>query len=275
VPGNPQCSIVIPFYNEEDNVLPLLGELREVLQHQSRSYEILLIDDGSTDSTADRLRETTAHWPAARLVSLTPNCGQAAALITGIRLARGRAVVLLDGDGQNDPGDIERALELLTDFSMVVGCRVHRKDSLKRRVLSRLGNYVRRLFVDDGVSDAGCGLKAFRSEVAEAFIPIQTLYSFMPALAKAAGFTIGEIPVNPSIIFGCFFGVRLSICWEFGGFLTGAVPEPKFMLTPGANSGLKLKGRVGGVYDQSEAKPPATSSKRGACARRRTRYPRS
>jgi glycosyltransferase involved in cell wall biosynthesis len=192
----PDFSVVIPFFNEENNVGPVLQELRDVLQSQSRSYEVVVVDDGSVDGTALRLMRETADWPAARVFQLARNCGQAGALLAGMRSAIGNDIVLLDGDGQNDPRDIEKALRSLDRYDMVMGHRVNRHDSLKRRLISNVGNSVRRVFTNDGVSDAGCGLKVFHREVLEAFIPIRTLYSFMPALAKAAGFSIGEIPVN-------------------------------------------------------------------------------
>lgn len=192
----PNFSVVIPFFNEESNVSPVLQELREVLENQSRACEVILVDDGSVDGTAARLRQQVTNWSAARVLELGRNCGQAGALLAGMKLAQGKNIVLLDGDGQNDPRDIEKALCLLDRYDMVMGHRVNRSDNFKRRLISRLGNSARRLFIDDGVSDAGCGLKVFRREVLDAFIPIRTLYSFMPVLAKAAGYSIGEIPVN-------------------------------------------------------------------------------
>jgi dolichol-phosphate mannosyltransferase len=192
----PDFSVVIPFFNEEKNVGPVLQELRDVLQNQSGSYEVVVVDDGSLDGTAMRLRQETAGWPAARVFQLARNCGQAGALLAGMRSAKGKDIVLLDGDGQNDPRDIEKALRSLDRYDMVMGHRVDRHDSFKRRLISNVGNSVRRIFTNDGVSDAGCGLKVFHREVLDAFIPIRTLYSFMPALAKAAGFSIGEVPVN-------------------------------------------------------------------------------
>jgi dolichol-phosphate mannosyltransferase len=196
-PGQiPDFSVVIPFFNEENSVGPVLQELREFLESQHLRYEVVLVDDGSADDTALQLKRQVANWSAARLLQLGRNCGQAGALLAGMSSAEGKNIVLLDGDGQNDPRDIEKALRLLDRYDMVMGHRVNRHDRFQRRLMSRFGNSVRRLFIDDGVSDAGCGLKVFRREVLDAFIPIQTLYSFMPALAKAAGFSIGEIPVN-------------------------------------------------------------------------------
>jgi dolichol-phosphate mannosyltransferase len=192
----PEFTVVIPFFNEEGNVGPVLQELREVLESRWQSYEVVLVDDGSVDGTAAKLKQQVADWSAARVLQLARNSGQAGALLAGMSSAGGKNIVLLDGDGQNDPRDIEKALQLLDRYDMVMGQRVNRHDSFERRLLSGFGNSVRRLFTNDGVSDAGCGLKVFRREVLDAFIPIRTLYSFMPALAKAAGFSIAEIPVN-------------------------------------------------------------------------------
>jgi dolichol-phosphate mannosyltransferase len=196
-PGqNIEYSVVIPFYNEETNVIPVLAELRSVLDRDPRTYEVVLVNDGSTDNTLNQLKTVISAWPAARIINLLQNAGQGAALFAGIKRTSGKNVLLLDGDGQNDPGDIPEALRLLGRYDFVVGHRVHRHDDLQRRLMSQFANYVRRLFTDDGVSDTGCGLKGFHREVIDAFIPMQTLYSFMPALAKAAGFTIAEFPVN-------------------------------------------------------------------------------
>ena len=177
-------------------MIPVLTELREVLARDQRTYEVVLVNDGSTDDTLNELKGIASSWPAVRIVNLLQNAGQGAALFAGIKKVLGRSVILLDGDGQNDPGDIAEALRLLGRFDFVVGHRVHRHDDLKRRLMSQFANYVRRVFTNDGVSDTGCGLKGFHREVIDAFIPMQTLYSFMPALAKAAGFSIAEFPVN-------------------------------------------------------------------------------
>lgn len=177
-------------------MIPVLTELRSVLDRDQRAYEVVLVNDGSTDNTLNQLKSVVSTWPAGRIINLLQNAGQGAALFAGINRTQGKNVLLLDGDGQNDPGDITEALRLLGRYDFVVGHRVHRHDELKRRLMSQFANYVRRFFTDDGVSDTGCGLKGFHREVIDAFIPMQTLYSFMPALAKAAGFSIAEFPVN-------------------------------------------------------------------------------
>jgi len=155
-----------------------------------------LVNDGSNDRTLDQLKDCIRGWSNARIIDLAKNTGQGAALMAGIKSSLGQKIILLDGDGQNDPRDIPQALRLLTRYDFVVGHRVNRHDDLKRRLMSQLANFVRRVFTNDGVSDTGCGLKGFDRQVIDAFIPIQTLYSFMPALAKAAGFTIAEFQVN-------------------------------------------------------------------------------
>jgi glycosyltransferase involved in cell wall biosynthesis len=159
---------------------------------------VILIDDGSTDQTGAILEMAAAEWIDCRVLHLATNCGQGAALYRGLQRARGEILVTMDGDGQNVPGDLESILARLHGgrVDMVVGVRSQRRDSLLRRKMSRLANGIRRRVLGDGVSDTGCGLKAFRREVVEAFVPIRTLYSFMPALAVAAGFRVVEQSVT-------------------------------------------------------------------------------
>lgn len=194
----PEVSIIIPVFNEEEVIGEVLWELKGFLSSHSLAEELLVVDDGSLDGTGRIASRMLAGWPHARLVRLAHNLGQAAALYYGMRQALGRIIVLMDGDGQNDPWDIPRLLTRLadTDADMAVGVRVARKDDWSRRLASRLANGVRRRFLNDGVSDTGCGLKAFDRRVIDAFIPFQTLYSFMPALAVGAGFKVVELPVR-------------------------------------------------------------------------------
>jgi dolichol-phosphate mannosyltransferase len=187
----PEFSLVIPLYNEEDNVAILQKEIREALDGQN--YELILVDDGSTDATAERVEKS----PEVRLLKFSKNGGQSAAMIAGMRAARAPKIVLLDGDLQNDPADIPKLLkELEGDADLVCGYRAKRKDTTVKRITSRVANFVRSRFVGDGIRDTGCTLKAMRAECVEALVPFKGVHRFIPALIKNAGFKIVEVPVN-------------------------------------------------------------------------------
>ncbi len=195
IPELPHLSIVIPFFNEEDAAPVLIEEVRQALQTLPPA-EVLLINDGSSDGTGAMLDRIASGWPAVRVFHFAKNHGQGAGLYFGIHQAVGKVVVLLDGDGQNDPADIPVLLEALAGADFVTGIRAKRNDSVLRRSMSRIANWVRSRVLLDGVRDSGCGLKLFRREVREAFIPMRTLYSFLPAMTRAAGYTIAERPVG-------------------------------------------------------------------------------
>ena len=191
----PQISIVVPFFNEQENVAPLLTEIQAVCGGIGKTYEAIFVNDGSTDETRQRLDEVAKNWPEARAFHFCRNHGQAAALFFGMNQATGEILVTLDGDGQNDPADIPKLLAELTSCDMVAGVRAGRQDSWLRLAMSKLANSVRARLLGDGLRDTGCALKAFRCEVVEAFIPIRTLYSFMGAMAVAGGFRLRQVEV--------------------------------------------------------------------------------
>jgi dolichol-phosphate mannosyltransferase len=193
----PQLSVVIPFYNEEANLDSVLAELRSLLDGSGRSYEVLAVNDGSRDSTGAKLDQLRTSWPELHPIHQSPNQGQAAALWAGFQAVRAPLVAVLDGDGQNDPSAIPAMIEQLdaSGADMVAGVRAKRQDSWLRRKMSRTANNVRQFFLKDGVSDSGCALKVMRREVISSFLPLRTLYSFMPALAVSAGFKVVEMPV--------------------------------------------------------------------------------
>lgn len=195
---NPETafSVIVPFFNERENVAAVCLELKAVLHEVAPDGEAVLIDDGSDDGTAEILDRFATNWPQCRVYHLKENKGQSAALLFGFSKVTAPVLVTMDGDGQNHPTDIPRLLARLRDADMVVGARVNRQDSWMRRKISRIANFVRSEGLRDHVSDSGCALKAFRREVVSAFIPIRTLYSFMPALAVAAGFRVVEEPVQ-------------------------------------------------------------------------------
>jgi glycosyltransferase involved in cell wall biosynthesis len=184
-------SIVIPLFNEEGNVKTLQQEVGAAMA--GRQYELILVDDCSTDQTLSRIQ----RGPEVRVLEFERNTGQSAAMYAGIHAAEGDVVVLLDGDLQNDPCDIPRLLaELERGADLVCGYRANRKDTLSKRITSRVANFVRSRFTRDGVRDTGCTLKAMRRECREALVPFYGMHRFIPALVKGMGYRVVEIPVN-------------------------------------------------------------------------------
>jgi dolichol-phosphate mannosyltransferase len=187
----PDFSVIVPLHNEAENIPILQQEIRESLQ--GMDYELILIDDGSTDGTAGNIR----HDTSVRVIRFSRNCGQSAALLAGMRAARGTVLVLLDGDLQNDPRDIPRLLaEIKGGADLVCGYRAERRDSEVKKITSLIANAVRNRVIHDGIRDTGCTLKAMRRECASALVPFRGVHRFLPALIKNAGFRITEIPVN-------------------------------------------------------------------------------
>ena len=187
----PAVSVIVPLYNEEENVAILQQELTAALK--GIEHEIIFIDDGSTDATLARLTTT----PAVRILHFEKNAGQSAALYAGANAARGKVVVLIDGDLQNDPADIPRLLaEVERGADLVCGYRAKRKDTLVKRLTSRIANAVRSRFTRDYVRDTGCTLKAMRRECVSALVPFKGMHRFIPALVRGAGYQLVEVPVN-------------------------------------------------------------------------------
>lgn len=187
----PDFSIVIPLYNEEENLPILQREIRDALA--GLDYELILVDDGSTDGTV----KAVSPSPEVRLLQFVKNAGQSAAMLAGMRAAAGRVIVLLDGDLQNDPRDIPLLLaKIERGADLVCGYRAKRKDTVVKKLTSRIANFVRSRFVGDGVKDTGCTLKAMRRECVAAIVPFKGLHRFLPALIKNAGYKIVEVPVN-------------------------------------------------------------------------------
>jgi glycosyltransferase involved in cell wall biosynthesis len=189
--ASPGVSVVVPVFNEEENVPILQSELRAALS--GLDYEIIFIDDGSTDRSAERIKTA----PNVRLMRFEKNAGQSAALYAGVRAARGETIVMIDGDLQNDPLDIPRLLaEISSGADLVCGYRAKRKDTIAKRLTSRIANFVRSRFTKDYVRDTGCTLKAMRRECADALVPFKGMHRFIPALIRGAGYRLVEIPVN-------------------------------------------------------------------------------
>ena len=191
VTESPALSVVVPLYNEEANVLILQEELRAALN--GLDYEIIFVDDGSVDRTAERI-EAAGNI---RLIRFEKNSGQSAAIYAGLTTARGATLVIIDGDLQNDPADIPKLLaEIARGADLVCGYRLKRRDTLVKRATSRIANAVRSRYTKDGVRDTGCTLKAIRRECVSTLLPFKGMHRFIPALVKAAGYRLAEIPVN-------------------------------------------------------------------------------
>jgi dolichol-phosphate mannosyltransferase len=189
--GSPAVSVVVPLFNEEENVPILQAELTAALG--PLDYEIIFVDDGSRDGTVARI----AADPRVRVLQFQRNAGQSAAMYAGLHAAQGVVAVLIDGDLQNDPADIPRLLsEIERGADLVCGYRAQRKDTVVKRVTSRLANFVRSRFTKDGVRDTGCTLKAMRRDCVSALVPFKGMHRFIPALVKGAGYRLVEIPVN-------------------------------------------------------------------------------
>jgi dolichol-phosphate mannosyltransferase len=192
-------AIVIPVYNEADNLVALIREIHRVLG-DSDSFEVIVVDDGSQDETARRLRELRGQWPALRVIRHTRNCGQSAALLTGVRAAQAPWIVTLDGDGQNDPADIPKLLAVRDRADpppqLITGHRVRRHDSWPRRLSTRVANTVRAGLLKDRAPDTGCGLKLFLREVFLALPHFDHMHRFLPALIQRQGGTVLTVSVN-------------------------------------------------------------------------------
>jgi dolichol-phosphate mannosyltransferase len=188
-------SIVIPVRNEEENVLSLAAEIAAAFGAPRFRWEVVWVDDGSTDGSAARLAQLPEPH---RLIRLHRNQGQSAALVAGFLAARGTWIGTLDGDGQNDPRDILRQLEyaLRYGFDMVNGIRVDRHDTLFRRVASRIANAARNWIIGDQVADVGCSTRVLRREAALQVPYFHGMHRFLPTLVAMRGFTVTEIPVS-------------------------------------------------------------------------------
>jgi dolichol-phosphate mannosyltransferase len=187
----PELSVVVPVFNEDENISILQSELATTLA--GTDHEIIFVDDGSTDRTAAKIEPS----PAVRLIRFEQNRGQSAAIYAGAQAARGKIIVFIDGVLQNDPADIPRLIaEIARGADLVCGYRVKRKDTVTKRLTSRIANFVRSRFTGDGVRDTGCTLKAMRRDCVHTLVPFKGMHRFIPALVKGAGYHLVELPVN-------------------------------------------------------------------------------
>ena len=200
---NFELSVVVPVLNEEGNIDPLLAELEAVRASLDVPCEYVFVNDGSTDATLDKLRGAMRAMPHLRVFSHAKPCGKSEALLTCVRKARGRLIVMIDGDLQNDPADIPRLYQVYVEaekrgvnIGIVEGQRTKRKDPFPRNLVSRIANKVRGAILNDETKDAGCGFKLLGRELFLALPFFTGLHRFMPALVKREGFEIALAPVN-------------------------------------------------------------------------------
>jgi glycosyltransferase involved in cell wall biosynthesis len=193
-----KLSVVVPVFNEEENLHALVAEVQSALKETGLNYELLLVDDGSTDRTAILLEELASESPQTKVILLRRNFGQTAAMAAGFDHALGEVIVPMDGDLQNDPRDIPRLLDKLDEgYDVVSGWRKDRKDKFfSRRLPSILANALISRMTDVSLHDYGCSLKAYRREVLAGINLYGELHRFVPALASQFGAKVAEIPVN-------------------------------------------------------------------------------
>lgn len=192
--ANPEISVVIPVYNEAGNVKPLYEELVSVLRGIGKSFEVIFIDDGSTDATCAELR----GLDSVVIVEQGRNCGQGAAFSMGFKKARGAIIVTLDGDGQNDPRDIPAMIKMLNDahYDVIAGWRKDRHDARSIRMISKIGRYMRLILFGDPIHDSGCSLRVYRREAVQGLELEKGMHRYMLLMIKARGYTVGEMAVR-------------------------------------------------------------------------------
>jgi len=189
-------SVVVPVYNEEENIAALLEQLQAAMKDWAAEVEFLFVDDGSTDATLELLKRAQSSDPRIRIAHFRGNLGQTAAMEAGFHLAKGRAEVTLDGDLQNDPAEIPRLAHMLSDFDVVCGIRARRQDTWWKRRSSRIANGFRNWMTGDDIVDTGCTLKAYRRECVERLELYNGMHRFLPTLLKMRGYRVTQVPVG-------------------------------------------------------------------------------
>lgn len=187
---------MVPAYNERDNLAPLLAEITAALQ--GRSYEVIVVDDGSTDGSFEALRALRQQYPQLRVIGFERNAGQTAAFAAGFRAARAPIVVTLDADLQNDPADIPQLVDAMErdGATAVAGYRASRRDTSWKRLQSRIANGVRNRLNGEVIRDTGCSLKVFRTDAVRSLPLFTGMHRFLPTLIKMQGGTVTEVPVG-------------------------------------------------------------------------------
>ncbi|MEX1012537.1 MAG: glycosyltransferase family 2 protein [Waddliaceae bacterium] len=189
-------SIVIPLKNEEGNISLLIQEVEEVMNGLQKPWELICIDDGSTDQTLPILKDLSKNKPFLKVIAFNKNYGQSSAFAAGFEAAKGEYVITLDGDRQNDPRDIPMLIDEGKGYDLVCGRRKKRKDTLVKRLTSKLANALRNYLLEDPVKDTGCSLKIYKKSCLQKIKMYNGMHRFLPALFSIEGFSIKEVDVN-------------------------------------------------------------------------------
>lgn len=193
----PTLSVLLPVFNESEAIVPVLLEVAEVLENAfPGEWEILAVNDGSTDDTAARILQAAETFPSIRLISLKQNVGQSGALWMGFRQARADWIATLDADGQNDPADLPKLWAARGEADAVFGFRAKRQDTWSKRFGSKLANAVRNLILKEDITDTGCAVKIFRRSLTEDLMPWNGMHRFFGSLFHMQGAVIVQQPVN-------------------------------------------------------------------------------
>jgi glycosyltransferase involved in cell wall biosynthesis len=191
-----EISVVVPVYNEEGNLPLLIPKLVEVLRSLGRSYEMILVDDGSSDGSRRILKEMAPQYPFLQILRFKENRGLSTALVAGMKEARGENIVTLDSDLQNDPADIPKLLRYLDHYDMATGWRQRREDSWLKKISSIIGNSVRNWISGEAIQDSACTLRVFKKECINGIPMFNGMHRFLSTLVKMRGYRIIEIPVS-------------------------------------------------------------------------------
>lgn len=192
----PHISVIVPVKDEEENVLPMLGEVQVALDKTELKWELIYIDDGSSDETWNRILDAREQDDRVRALRFKTNCGQTTGVVAGVRHARAEICVTLDGDCQNDPEDIPALVAMIGEFDLVIGWRKSRSDSPWRKLQSVVANGFRNFMTGEEVHDIGCAIKAFRRECFLTIPLFEGMHRFFPTLFRYRGYSIGEHVVN-------------------------------------------------------------------------------
>ena len=192
----PTISIVVPLYNEVDNIEPLGNAILHAMKDASYEYEVVFVDDGSIDGSAEKAKAWCTAHNNFRSIHFKKNAGQTAAMDAGFKHAKGSYVVSMDADLQNDPADIPKLLEKLETYDMVCGWRQKRNDPWLKRISSKVANAIRNKLSQEDIKDTGCSLKAYRKECLDKIKLFNGMHRFLPTLFRMEGFTVTEVVVN-------------------------------------------------------------------------------